>query len=470
MNTLAPRRPFDFAAALAIGIAFVVACAPISDRSKATPSEWASENASETVSDAPSERPSTAPTVIMSQTPGVTTTPVAQTSAPATPEASPSAPPAAGIWTTYTEPFAGRLAQTVGGVFVLGDGSLVAWGEDQEDDPGGYASVSFWSSPDWMNWTETKLEGLGPFIRVWDVANGPRGIVAAGAREDLGAVWLSTDAKNWTLSSVIDDDYEWSGVQAVAAGPDGFLVVGQHLRRATAWFSEDGTTWRSVGGDSLPDGRLYDVSTVADGSFIVVGVDDANPDHDAVVRLVSADGSTWRSAKLADGLATNEDDIVSEVWPYEGGFVAYGVQQDAARRHHCGRVGGECFPHDWPRLYTSPDGLSWEGFGDENELYTPALTTSEGPRLWEFDAVVPFGDGLLAAGSGTDFKVRLWTSRDGVTWDPMGDPILIAGHEAPPDYQVDTVRDLLVTDDRVVIGGELGGSDGYVMVAPLASI
>jgi hypothetical protein len=436
----------------------VTACSAATDVRTASPSGSVVQ---------PTIRPTGVSSTRPSATPLTTYPSVAPSSLTATPSSSTASP---ATWQTYTEPFAGQLDQSVDGLFVRSDGALVAWGIDQEDTAGGYASVSFWTAPDWQSWGEIKLEGLGPFIRVHDVAAGPKGIVAAGSREDLGALWWSSDAQTWTLGTLVDStDIEWSNVLAVAAGGDGYLAVGAHRHQAAAWFSPDGVSWHSVGSDDLPTGQLFDVAAATDGSFIVVGTDDTQQDHDAIVRLVSADGERWTAARPSDAIAGPDDDEISRVWPFAGGFVGYGDLGDAARRHFCERQGGECFPQTSPRLFTSADGITWSVFGD-NDLMTPAQRSSVGPSLWEFNAIAANGDGLLAAGAGTDFVVRIWSSADGVTWDPVGDPVDIANHPAPADYQADIVNGLVVDSTRLVIGGQLESSDGYVMIGTPGAI
>jgi hypothetical protein len=383
-------------------------------------------------------------------------------------------------WATVTEPFSGDLAQEVEGLYSNAAGEIVAWGRDQEwiNSDVGEATTSLWTSADGVDWRDQRIGPLGSNQFITDVAHGPSGLVAVGYEDPVAAAWWSTDGDAWTRASRGPDDRA-RGVYArtVAAGPDGFLAVGSDHQRAAAWFSSNGDSWESVGG-SFPKGSFEDVAASPDGGFVVVGTDTSRRGWDAVAWRVSSDGSDWSPANPSDALAGPEDEQMYRLWGYNGGYLGFGQQVDTQERIDCyqgaGAQVGSTVPIElarvcywgyssW-RLFKSENGDAWERIDPEVETYVFG-----DPYFWEFQAIAPWGEGLIAVGAGTDWQIRVWTSLDGVEWEAVGDPVLVNGQPAPAEYQSNAVDAVLVDDGRLVIGGELETSDGYVMIATPAS-
>lgn len=368
-------------------------------------------------------------------------------------------------WRTVIEPFRGDLEQVVEGLFLNRHGEIVAWGRDQEwiNSDWGDATTSFWVESDDGTWSKTRIGQLGTSAIARDIADDGDRYVAVG---DVGwptAAWYSLDGAAWTRATVTPErSTEVAAFVAVAAGADGFLSVGQGPRGAMAWFSADGTEWTQIERD-FPEGVFNDVVASPSGGFVVVGVDRSERDWDAFAWTVSSDGRDWRAADPSNAIAGPDDDDLYRVWAYERGYLALGEHGD--ERLTCDGSSaliastgpmvahGPCWSHE-QYVYTSNDGHHWRRLAIDED----------GPAPWEFTAVEPWGDGLIAVGAGRDFVVRVWLSDDGIQWTHLGDPVHINGQPAPLDHQRDTVNDLLVASDRLVIGGSLESSDGYVTI------
>jgi hypothetical protein len=103
----------------------------------------------------------------------------------------------------------------------------------------------------------------------------------------------------------------------------------------------------------------------------------------------------------------------------------------------------------------SADGVTWTSH--------PVETSDSGgaPVLVQFDTIAAYGNGLLAAGAGSDGVIRLWRSADGLIWEPVTDPTEIL---LPDDASVSAIA---VVNDRVILaGGLLNAGDGFVAVGP----
>jgi hypothetical protein len=396
--------------------------------------------------------------------------PSASTGPPASPTVSPPAsasPSTNGLpvhlaslrWRTITEPFSDAAGGDVRGLFRNELGNVVAWGNDQEVGQGGYAMVSFWHSTDLESWQETKIGEWGQFIRVDAVANSRNGVVAIGSLEDEAMIWWSPEGETWRQATVTPSN-GWSRssfhLGAVAANELGFLAVGNRRNSMAAWFSADGRGWHPVG-EGLGAGSLHDVVVLSDGRFVVVGVDESDRDWDAASWIVSADGSQWSPAEPNEALAGPNDQLLWRVWSYRGGLLGLANHHVTEDRINCD---GPCIDDDW-HLYTSEDGTLWR------DAAKAATAGQPSPPLefWEYSAITAWDDGLLAVGSGTDWQVRVWYSADGLTWEPIGDPLLVNG-ELQPGYNRDTIHALLVDGDRLIVGGylEVLDLDGFVMI------
>jgi hypothetical protein len=373
-------------------------------------------------------------------------------------------------WETVTEPFSGELEQVVNGLFLSPGEETVAWGRDQEwiNSDWGDATTSFWVQSDDGTWPKTRIGLLGTNAIALDVADDGQTYVAVGYVGMTMAAWYSLDGAAWTRATLTPGrSMEVAAFHAVAAGADGFLSVGQGPGGATAWFSLDGTTWAEIERD-FPDGVFNDVVASPSGGFVVVGVDTSERDWDGFAWTGSSDGRDWQAAEPADALAGPDDDDLHRVWSYERGYLALGEHGDERLKCDDGSAliasagsmlaHGPCWWHE-PHVYTSSDGHQWRRFAIDQEIRPGAP-----PSLWEFSAIEPWGDGLIAIGTGTDWKMRVWVSDDGVQWTGIGDPLSLEGAPIREQGQSWAVDDLLIAGGRLVIGGAGPASDGYVMI------
>jgi hypothetical protein len=201
---------------------------------------------------------------------------------------------------------------------------------------------------------------------------------APGAGGGLGpGVWLSEDGVEWTrVPRNAFTGQGVGGINDVAEGESGLVAVGQLGCAATVWVSEDGLSWSHV---------PYDESVFA--------------------------GSLGTGA---GGACSSINRVVAG----PSGFVALGG----------GFESGESISIS-PRLWTSPDGVSW----------TP-LTQEEaglGDRFLQITHLVSGGAGWVAFGGSCSetpqealelfeseeslptCPVAIWTSSDGANWEKV---------------------------------------------------
>jgi hypothetical protein len=352
-------------------------------------------------------------------------------------------------WHTITEPFIADLNQEVRGLFVNARGELAAWGSESGGD---VRRALLWTSADAVVWRKTLFDSLIEDSLLVDVASGPIGFAAVGWTGLTRAAWSSGDGESWTRSTVFPEPVPEAGnFEAVAAGRDGFLAVGgigeNGHSRAAAWFSETGRGWTRVEGH-LPLGYFSDVTAGPDGGFIVVGVDQSDADWDAAVWVVSADGLEVRTAGASPALDSSDDDYLYYVSSFVGRYVAFGQVTPRSGRNCL-----ECWDPSWWRTYASGDGITWNSSViSGNDGIDPPVPGDAPVESWD--------DGLIAVGRGADPTRRVWMSSDGVAWTAVGDPVTLPGPNGP----FAGVADVLVADDRLVIGGALGTA-GYVSIA-----
>lgn len=364
---------------------------------------------------------------------------------------SPSDPPLsleALSWRAMTEPFGGDRSQGVTGLFINPYGELVAWGYESVREGGSADNLpTFWTTPDTLSWREARLGTVGEHLILDDVAAGPNGFVAVGSASDTVAAWWSTHGDSWMRATFSPEPVpDEAGLTAVSGGTEGYLAVGTDQGRAAAWFSPDGDGWKPVGPE-FPEGDFFDVTQSSDGGFVVIGQDRSGGDWNAAAWVVSAIATDWRAAEPNHAIAGPRTEVLARVWAFDGGYFAFGHELDP-RDRHCGLC--PLNPETW-RLYTSPDGIEWA----RNAI---DLDRDE-PVLMEYAAIEPWDDGLMAIGRGSDGVLRIWLSRDGVEWAPVGVPVDLGALAADePD-----VTDLMLADRFILISGvRIGG--GYVAV------
>jgi len=406
---------------------------------------------------------------------------VTPTDAAATTSSSPTATPTAGPldlanleWQTLTEPFGGKEVLGMDGAVTDADDRVIVWGSRLEQVAVGHrvAVPYVWITHDGETWSESALSGVEEPMTIVDLVAGPRGLVVVGHIDDLVSALWSRDGETWQRAAFVPQPaFEEDDVRAVAAGPSGFLAVGQVWPEgAQAWFSHNGLQWERVGSRPLPKGRLHDVVSQADGSFLAVGTDESGRDWNAMAWRISADGREWLRAPAQEALNGPQDDSLMKIWRSGAGVLARGLEEDAEQRRDC--IGQPDVPvaslqmalvcgiDERQFVWTSADGSRWQRHADA--VGQPGETVSP-PALWEVTAVDRWHDQLVAVGAGSDWQIRVWLSEDGSSWQPTGEPIAVDGR-LPTDYQEDSITGLAVTGEMLVVTGEGDLLNGFVLI------
>lgn len=314
-------------------------------------------------------------------------------------------------------------------------------------------------------WTRTPISELfGEDSEVRALTSGGPGFIAVGFANEDAAVWTSPDAHTWTR---LPQDYEVFGgseIADVTIGGPGLVAVGQHDTRGgiapAVWTSPDGLTWSRVvieETSSETDGNRprESMESVASGGpgLVAVGHETKTLEgawnFSTVGRVwTSPDGVTWTQIPHDPemfGHATSYEtsSSINQVVSGGPGFVAIGtLNGDAA-------------------VWTSPDGLAWT---PTTEGLTWTSSVIDGGFVHD---VVAGGPGLVAVGgyeldqtckpnTPLDCYAAVWTSADGITWDPVPHDDAVFG--GGPDKQgMSSVTS--IGTDLVAVGSGVWTSD-----------
>ena len=436
---------------------------------------------------------------------GVPATVVAQDEAPSSPHlawGSAAIPPASG---TVSHPRA--VSASPDGFVAVGSGSWRATDSSPQTCIG-----EAWTSPDGITWTGVGSEsGLhlgrateeGPCPELVDVAFGPAGYVAIGrvtrARteaepkgEPKTAIWRSTDGLAWERVSTGDAFGPRSWVSAIAGTTDGYLIVGAKRlpkrANAAAWTSTDGVTWVAAPDDpALAAGGHVDLGGGFEGSGGMTSVA-SGPDG-----FLAAGGICRKAAEDRAGggeyLASAGSVRVAEVSGRGTGCVP------AVWRSADGQTWQRQVLRGSPPLVVTdsvmgPDSvavLGTKAILGEMGPAGPTLTVLEGATTTPVDLEKQQGvqilwalgvgsDGFLALGvplpsDGVPGSYGMWTSADGLTWQPVADPPTL-----PENANVLTGADIATDPERLVVVGsaaetiEGGAEVGFALVGPTSVV
>ncbi|HET7247106.1 MAG TPA: hypothetical protein VFJ07_19955, partial [Streptosporangiaceae bacterium] len=231
-------------------------------------------------------------------------------------------------------------------------------------------------------------------------AAGPAGYVVAGSARTGGgaaapAAWYSKNLSTWAHAALpVPGSYVPAGapgsqaLAVTAAGP-GFVAVGSAGNTPVAWISPNGSAWNFTA-VPLPAGAAGAALTqvTARGARVVAaGYAWRAGSAPVPFTAVSADGRTWRDARLP---APNAPAVVTALAAAGHGFVAVG---------HTAPPGRPVMLAWW-----SSDGLSWQD----------GVPAGEGPLVTQINALTA-GNGTLtgagfAAGTAAEHPV-LWHAR-----------------------------------------------------------
>ena len=187
----------------------------------------------------------------------------------------------------------------------------------------------FWSS-DGLTWRAI-AKGAGPVGPITLAGDGSSLWALTGGRDfDTGTlspvkVWMTTDGKNWSVTSQLPDSRHSSGLSA-AFGPLGGVVIGG----ARAWYAADGVHWHEATNTPSITAKGPDVinAVVADESgFIVTARRDQpgcvyDPAQSRAITWTSVDGKTWRKMSSTGFLGREIDQL------FISGRTLFGISID----------------------------------------------------------------------------------------------------------------------------------------------
>ena len=291
---------------------------------------------------------------------------------------------------------------------------------------------------------------------VTSVASSSNGSVAVGTANGQPGIWHSDDGAAWQrVGSLPAIQNIPAGspvtVHDVVATATGFVAVGSvstavDYSRPFAWLSADGTSWTSAelpGSDGC--GSVQALVKTRSSQLVAVGQtcghsQAGSTETDAAAIWLSDDGTSWRTASVADAVGGAIDDIAQTA----DGFVAVGSVRNGSSNR--------------PRVWESSDAEKWEAtWTDTKEgalnSVTPLdkmvvaggvlgqNTTQLLPGMWVrtsrdewtsrdiaggqccgvIESVAAAGGQLVALDQafifdGTNRRTLVLTSRDGVAW------------------------------------------------------
>lgn len=224
-----------------------------------------------------------------------------------------------------------------------------------------------------------------------------------------------------------------SHVTSVVAGPVGFVAIGNRIDGGAnhnfAWFSSDGSSWREVSSE-LFSSDLFGLTATSSGYFVLSSSTDPSG---TTQLLTSSDGLTWRGVGVAPFRSLNA-----------AGDVLVAVETEPTTDAPIGGASRQA-------LLTSTDGILWTptmltGLPQPaNVVFRDDITTAAG-RYFMTSVTTD-------AGGPSTFEV--WTSSDGIAWDPVPSP-------PAPGELVSTPDRLLVSSNTASIAcaGQADASPG----------
>jgi hypothetical protein len=293
---------------------------------------------------------------------------------------------------------------------------LVAVGKDD-------GAIAAWTSTDGMDWETVAVpppdgvvedsDGLPPDFeatasRMGRLVRLDETLFSFGIFNFMDFVrpvgWRWTDDGEWEYIDSSSAFYASGSVTDVVATEDGLMAARQELALswsgadATMWAWTPETSWRQVDLSQADPARVWVNEVAWDGAgYLASGLipipGDMEPDSAAVGLWQSTDGRAWAALEPPAGAV----EICSlEAMP-AGGFAAmgYGTNGIAVWRFSAGR---------WSEMSLSDEAI--EG---------PDASGPTHPRC----TIVPLDAGTLAFFQ-DDAGVRVWASRDGISWEPGG--------------------------------------------------
>jgi hypothetical protein len=353
-----------------------------------------------------------------------------------------------------------------------GDGVLVGWGRVAAPDRNQFNDMgAVFISTDAMHWRAIALDdgvAATDTSEPHGVVVGPLGMLAFGdvcCGTEEQALWRSIDGLHWTRSPLKGGfDQQSDSVQRAIGLKAGWVAVGAQGQLAAIWTSSDGVDWKVVAG--LGKGIVSDVARTPGGVIAVGTIDDVAGTHDGAI-WASKDGIQWARVAATDPALIGRDETeLSQVVPFAGGLFVVGNFGTHQERVKCEQLIGMASvgaapPPDtalscgWGREHhwLSPDGSSWVRLPPLDPL--PGQPPNPGRRPIEFRLLAAGGPGLVLLGEDSlppDGDARIWVSMDGNAWQPLDAPFPGTGN--PQAGMVVVGRQI------VAVGDPIGGGEG----------
>ena len=402
-DSRAPRRTLPALASVVAGLAVLVIAVliilslPPSDHNVAMASPSPSPTSTGIVAPSPSHLPTVTPTrspsaspaPTLSPTPIPTPTPHSTAIGPTPPPLRSPEPGVVAPWQESTDNGLGLVYEIDGvdhanGVYVAVGQAMVPTGWDARHGMWGWDwAGAIWYSTDGRQWQPASLADSPQLDQVTAVTATPFGF-AALAPGDKTHLLTSADGRSWQLSS------------SFAGYATALTALGSHLLaypieiygdQDAAWTYADGTWSRA----DLP--RRVLAATAADGYLWAVVGDQRPP---ALWR--SSDGLSWDKVAELDG---PKDLAYAQLAVGPNGWVITGEQVTDGP--------GPIPEYGW-HAWTSPDGLTWTAV-DKPPEHVAALAADD-----QGFVAVGFDTGGCCAWDPEYAKGVIWTSADGRTW------------------------------------------------------
>jgi hypothetical protein len=309
-----------------------------------------------------------------------------------------------------------------------------------------------WRSSDAIHWTLVPNQPAFALGRMTAAAtDGTRIIVvgyltvesraAAGAAEQIGAEWTSTDGVTWRMFGRDPNSVFLAVFTDIAFTRAGFLAttIGGPGQEPLVYASPDGQTWGTVAdSQTLGTGTIEAITATSTGAIAIGGTsggrqNDGSQLPDQPVVWPSVDGQTWTRITGKPELGTGRMQSVAAI-----GGVIVAVGTDGSPGH--------------PAFWRSTDGIQWQ----RSDL--PGFLVDATERL----SVVATDRGFAAFGlvsSGGTAVLSVWTSPDGSEWSWVAPPPL-----SPPVTGMRAGGALPMADGRLLIVGGVPGDPGHNIV------
>jgi hypothetical protein len=256
-------------------------------------------------------------------------------------------------------------------------------------------------------------------------------------------LWTSADGAAWKRITDLAT-FKGATIADMALSPQGLVAVGDTgWTEPAIWASSTGAAWQrlSLSSATFKDAHFWSIRVSASGYFLAGGVGNtepvsggaAAPDTGAAAAWWSLDGRAWTKGTVnrADGIGSS----LGSIYVGSGGFVAVGSASGSKTT----------------TAWSSVDGRAWQPIFNR-QLYADVPTPAPGaPSIPSF-TMADDGSHMLALDDLTSLNV--WTSSDGLTWQPMPFSGAIDSIPSPGQW----IQGLFSVPDGLIVVGQGGSS------------